>query len=345
MKKILSIVLAILIAASTAAVVSAQVPEAGIDEQSLVFELPVVTDIEAEWNGEILISIWGGLRFNPENVAVTVFFEDSEPEVLERWSGSVSGGNQGSSAWEVFWIFDRETNVVTFFYSDSNLWDAFWGEQDFGCCCEVTDEAYEAFRATLPQDSFTVPADFMDEFFASTPVFPLDEAVAITRDGDRVFSFTPEESGIHWLSTANGDILVRIFDENLQHLHGEWMWSTRRIALPLEAGNTYFIYFQSVSRPGDVTLTFSGEAAVWCEDCGSYWCSSGNWTPPPANWLQRLSRWFWNLNIVWVIEDLGWRMSHNLLGRIIISPFVAMFWIPILVMELFAWINWGGWIR
>ena len=137
MKKAISILLVILMMAGFTGVVFA-----GATQQ---YEMPVVTTIEAAWNARP----WGrtDLRVSPETFAITLHFEDGTSEVLTNWdSGPVA------LWWAVRDEFDPVTRTVTFTYVDTNLAYAFYGRRwlDY-------DDYTEAFRATLPQTSFTFP--------------------------------------------------------------------------------------------------------------------------------------------------------------------------------------------
>ena len=91
MKKLLSVFLAMLLLGMSLAVGAAAAPEVEIEDFSLQFELPVVTGIEAVWNGEILVDEWLRAYFTPENVAVTVSFaEVSSAATVNNPSAEIS---------------------------------------------------------------------------------------------------------------------------------------------------------------------------------------------------------------------------------------------------------------
>jgi len=225
MKKLLSILLAALILCLGGAVgASAALPEPGaLEAQSLQFELPAVTAIEAVWNGEVLLDNWLEPIFTPENVAITVFFEEGEPEVLAYWSA-------GSSAWfwEVSYLYDNAEDSVLFWYKDSGMTDS------------------EEFSET----SIEFPANYLALFKASQDVTPLklgEASAAVPCNGDgfscKVFTFTPDKSGEYRFSRASTDVYTQRFfvlDADLNMLD----WGSG-VVVPLEAGKTYYVFVSS----------------------------------------------------------------------------------------------------
>ena len=141
MKKILSILLALIFVASSAVAASAALPADEITPYNL-FQLPVVTSIEAELTGEDIF-IWNGTPgFHDGNVMITLHFEEGEPQVLTRWNG----WGTGDVWWSIGWNYNAAVGTVTFFYEDSNLWRAFSdANPDLSY-----PESRELFIATLP---------------------------------------------------------------------------------------------------------------------------------------------------------------------------------------------------
>jgi len=326
MKKLLSVLLAVVLFGTSMAVgtnATLTLPETDIDQHSLVFELPVVTGIEVEWNGEILLSNWLELFFTPENVAVTVHFEEGEPQVLTSWSGGIWNHNE-SLSWNVWAEINRETGIVTIFYTDSNIERAFREQFPDFCCSSCNPAEWAILRATIPQDSFTFPMNYREmhlERYRPFTTLALDRAV--TTQTDSMFVFTVAEEGIFRLTgTSTDEYLMIIFDANFELWDHFGMWDNMAFYIYLVAG-TYYFYMTGITENATITIT---------QEAQQQW--------QPSLW-QRIVNWFWD--IVWTVEDLGWRMSQNPLGRILISPFVALFWIVLSPLMLFGWLRWGGW--
>lgn len=298
MKKLLSIALAVLMLGMSVAVGAV----AAFEETSLQFELPVVTGIEAVWDGELDLGSNLNLRFGPNNVTVTVSFEDGDPEVLTRWDG----GNRWPHRWQVFTRVDFDLGVVTVFYSDGLL------EREAGifCCCEWTDE----FLATLPQDSFEFPLNFLQAHFEAQSItaLALDQRARVL--GDSYFSFTPNASGYFHFQTHHGWILL---DGSFRVISQNWNHS----AIWLEAGSTY-------------TLRVHG----WYDEATTVMVVEGQWTHggggSSGNWAGNLRNWIW---------DIGWQWNQSWVGRIGIA-LLSPIWVPaLLTLALFEWIITGWW--
>ena len=165
--------------------------------KGLTFELPVVTGITAVWDGNPagLFDGWYGPNFTPESVAVTVSFEEGEPETLDHWWDEGYGWY-----WEVFYDYDDATGMVTFYYSDSNLQRTYYDSDGKGYI-------WSDYLATLPQASFTIPAGLLEEYLKNLPKteLKLDVSEAVTLDWDErmVFSFTPEKDGLYYFYSKN----------------------------------------------------------------------------------------------------------------------------------------------
>ena len=241
MKKLLSILLAaFVLCLGCAAGASAALPDPGaLEAQSLQFELPVVTAIEAVWNGELLLDSWLNPAFNPQNVTVTVYFEEGGPEALHRWYGS---GYEWY--WQVFYDFDRDAGRVTFTYRDTN-----W-------------EDYEE----LPQSGFSVPADYLAQFIASQEVVPLKLGEASPpvqgRYEHKIFSFTPAKSGTYQFASESGYAQdFAIVDADLNIISCGY---TRPVE-SLEAGKSYYVFAYSWSDAEySVTVEeYSNRYSLW----------------------------------------------------------------------------------
>ena len=356
MKKLLACVLALALFLSCA--VSAIAVNDEIDTQSLLFELPVVTGIEVEWNGEILLSYWLNPRFTPDNVKVTVSFEEGEPEELVHWHDSGNGW-----WWQISHEFDSETGIVTFIYEDSRLRTAFYDELGGECCCDIGEDAWDVawqvYYKSLPQDSFVFPVNYLEQHIDGfRPLTELELDKVVTTSGYNVYQFIPTKSGAHnFVFEAPGwnQYRIRILNANLERITSDWVYGN--FIRNLLAGETYYIIISSYYEmeykfvvTDDVTQG-GGSWCDWCDDwgcnecgycyeCGEWWedCDCGHYWQP--NWWQRIQNWFWNIPLVWQIEDLIWRMNQNLLGRIILTPLLSMFLIvavpivfPILIYE------------
>jgi len=241
-KKLLSILLALALCLGCAVCASAaQLAEsAQAEAQSLQFELPVVTAIEAAWNGEILLNLWAEPLFTPGNVAVTVYFEEGEPEVLSIWSAQGGGSwyTQGREwFWRVDYEYDSDANSVTFYYVDTNNPD----------------------REEAPQASFSFPSDYLAAFIASQgPLTQLKlgetiEGIIGSENGCKVFTFTPAKSADYAFS--GGDYYRRfvVLDTDM-NVVGDSIAS-------LKAGKTYYVLVQSYSE-GEYNVTVN-EYSLW----------------------------------------------------------------------------------
>ena len=246
MKKLLSILLALLLLGMSLAVGAAAAPEVEINPHNLVFELPVVTGIEAVWNGEVLLDSELRARFTPENVDVTVRFEDGSSELLTIWSAE--GWGPGRWWWNVFYRIEGTT--VTFFYDDSNIQNAYLEESGLA----PWDIDWAAYRAALQQDSFTFPANYLEMFMdAARPIAALTLNEAATVAGSTaVFSFTPEASRRYHFSTNGWHVTVANAD--LERLGSSW----RDFTLALTAGETYYVFALGPADT-DFTVTVSDE--------------------------------------------------------------------------------------
>jgi len=253
MKKSLACILALVLMLSCGISAAAALPSE-IDSQSLAFELPVVTGIEAVWNGEVVLDRWLDLFFNPDNVAITVSFEEGEPEVLGYWRA-----NSSAWFWEVFHRYDSETNTVTFFYHDTNFRDAYLAENEIDILPVRWITELAEYRATLPQSSFVFPANYLELFVeAQKPLTALTLSETLTvlgdEDGLRVFTFSPAASGLFSISGA----MLIVAGADFQVIYSGWSWNG---LASLEAGKTYYIFHNTWQGiEGSVTVS---QASVW----------------------------------------------------------------------------------
>ena len=258
MKKLLACILILTLLLGSAIAAAAALPVGPPDEieiapHSLVFELPVVTGIEAVWNDEIFLDdyeldhIW----FGPENVAVTVSFEGGPPQVLTSWWGEGWDGSQ-SWWWEIHYRIDHENNTVTLFYLDSNSNRAFWDA--------YPNANWEDFLQTLPQTSFAFPANYRELFFDSfRPFAPLALNQPVNITGEAVFTFTTQRDGLHRFVTPGGQFHVVVFDADFAEVVTQgYVWqnegSSRHLTRTLEAGATYHVFVRWVDEPGELVV-------------------------------------------------------------------------------------------
>jgi len=215
------------------------------ETQSLIFELPVVTGITAEWDGntEGLFDRWYGPYFGPSNVAVTVSFEEGEPQALTSWNGSYSGDTY--LFWDVFYDYDDVTGIVTFYYQDTNFRQAY--RDSLG---EDGEWIWEDLKATLPQASFAVPANPWEEQLKSQPKTELklgeSKKAALADKEMKVFSFTPEKSGLYYFYSCNRgstDPYAQLYDADFNYVtHNDDLFDLDfGIIMELQAGETYYL--------------------------------------------------------------------------------------------------------
>ena len=267
MKKALSVLLALALAMSLAVCAAAKetIPEEkpqgpptwqAMEERmapivdaapSLTFELPVVTSIAAVWNGTTLVRNWLRVYFSPENVDITVTFDDASTETLGIWWDEGNGWN-----WNISYDYDEATGKVLFYYEDSNLWAAYRatligsdGEIDWN----LYD--YEAFRATLPQTFITVPANLREQYINSLVKTELklgESKKATVSQGERkLFTFTPTKDGPHYFYSENlktgtyphavlMDASLVIIERNFNFFDNNF-----DVVAELQAGKTYYL--------------------------------------------------------------------------------------------------------
>lgn len=218
---------------------------AGPVTQSLNFELPTVTGIIAVWDGDTdaLFDRWYGPYFSPENVAVTVSFAEGEPETLTSWYGYYGGDTYWS--WHIDYDYDEATGEVTFYYYDSNLWQAYYDSLD------NPDEDYDwgVFRATLPQSAFSIPTNPRDEYLNSLPktVLKLGESQRAPAQEYTLYMFTPAKDGLYYFYSANYrncDPWAELYDADFNRIvfnHDLFDWNFGIIE-ELQAGQTYYLF-------------------------------------------------------------------------------------------------------
>jgi len=250
MKKVLSVLLAVVIGVGFG-VCAFAAPEPGVK---------TVTGIEAVWNGEADVYLFRmEPSFTPETVTVTLFYEDGSLEVLTSWDDYDDDYNW---SWDVFYLYDAATRKVTFYYSDVVLAQAYF---------EPTGKDWIRyyymnidFYATLPQTSFTVPADTVKNVLASmqTPL-KFEERLTILAEPDgemlrKVFSFVPEKSGMHYFYSEKTDAnpYAILWDADLNEISQSKDNIGNNFLLPakLEAGKMYYLHIGALNGYGDMTF-------------------------------------------------------------------------------------------
>jgi len=249
MKKILAILLALALALSLAVCAAAapsyqdladKLSAAGPVTQGLIYELPTVTGITAVWNGEILVGYWFEPNFSPENVTITVSFDEGEPEVLTKWWDEGNGW-----AWDILYEYDRSTGSVTFYYIDTNLWQAYINTLD------NPEEEYDwdELLATLINTAIAVPDDLVRLYvdgLRPLTALNLDEStpVVLAEGKSEIFTFTPEADGGYYFyaeSTAEAWPIAVIATPAYVPIGDAWFFFGENLVVELEAGKTYYV--------------------------------------------------------------------------------------------------------
>ena len=300
MKKLLSILLALFIAASAVTAASAVMPglelepacnRAAFAPHSLNFELPVVTGLSAEWNGEMLLSPWLEPWFSPENVDVTVTFDDGSSEVLTRWAGQ---------EWSLWLEINHRTGVVTIAYYDANMIDALREGNPYFCCEWCNPVEWAAFLATLQQDSFTFPTDYRETFvngFRPIAAMRLNETV--TTAGEAFFTFTPQTSRQFRLYGSGELYFLAVFDANLDLYFATQLWPGSGSTIWLEAGQTYYVFISLFSWDNEALP--EGERGLTITDNFPDWWGSS------SSWIDRAVASWWRLG--WDLQSTWWGRS------------------------------------
>jgi len=226
MKKVLSVLLVLALAMGFG-VCAFAAPEPGVK---------TVTGIEAVWNGEIaaIIDERGHHEiiyflipyFTPENVEITLHFEEDEPEKLTAWEVY-----NDDWSWYIYYSYDAEASAVTFYYQDSSIKQSSY-------------ESYEDYIAALPQTAITIPADFLQKYMDSLKPWTELQAgeskkAVLTKGKYEVFTFTPEADGLHYFYSENA---VNAYPR-------AWLTDTAftdiggfNSIVELQAGKTYFLF-------------------------------------------------------------------------------------------------------
>jgi len=261
MKKALSALLAFALALSLAVCAAAKEPiteekpqspptyqemedkmASAVDAASLTFELPVVTSIAAVWNGTALFDYWLWPYFSPENVEITVTFDDATTQTLDYWD---DGGN--GWYWFISYGYNEAAGKVTFYYEDSNSWQAYRDsladpEEDFD---------WDGFLATLPQTTILV-GDLRQQYVDSLVKTELklgESKKAVLTEGERkLFTFTPAKDGLYYFYSENReggtDPFALLMDAALTPVawNDDLFDLNFGIIVELKAGKTYYLF-------------------------------------------------------------------------------------------------------
>jgi|GEM_PF-1534868 len=313
MKKTLSVILSAVLLLGVFGVAATAAPD-----RSLQFNPPMIEDIEVSWNGDILLAAqWFGASpqarlvpiFSPDNLDITVAFADGTSEVLENWRGEFWTGNGNSFGWEVRFVYNMDDNQVTVSLHCSRLRDA------------AVEEAggwnYVDWADVFPNDTFNIPEDFVDEFFAQqasvTALVLAEESAAFS--GQRIFSFTAPENRAYrvgWSDSWGNLLIINAQREIITSTYG----SPVRV---FEAGETYYIIATPVSpQDGDAQIIVieADMPQPWRPTFHQRW---RDWT---SGWMRQL--------------------QHSVLGRIVslvLAPIIIVLDIPI---RLISWIIHGN---
>jgi len=215
--------------------------------------LPVVTSIQAQWNGTMLFTSAVNFRVSCETINVTLHFEDGTYQQLDSWT-------HWNSANEPLWTIrvlhillvtsTGATESVILYYIDSYLVYDWFGHNDYSIfSSEVLQD--HAFTATLPQVSLEMPniQSFRQQLIAQHS--PLQQVVLdqpLTTTGKSVFAFTPTVTGFY-AASISGHHTSAILDSNFNLVTFRPTQSTK-----LYAGQLYYIVVDS-SSPGQLTMT------------------------------------------------------------------------------------------
>jgi len=295
---------------------------------TLHYELPTVTGIEAEWDGDIeaLFNRWRGPFFGPDNVTVTVTFEGGETEELTSWNGQYYSSSHWY--WRVWYDYDEETGEVLFYYDDSNLWWAYvdsFGDSDW-------DYVREDYFATLPQTVITVPVNLRANYLSSLPktALKLGEEQRVPVQEFTVYAFTPAKDGPYYFYSANYrncDPYAHLYDAAFNRIAGNDNLSfdlNFGIIAELQAGQTYYLFVAGyysyeneetdrfdVGVRDDVRKLSSGQYAIEFLTGGifrQHWYADGMSTyysiPGEGSWLDIFRH---NMGILWsAVGNLVW---------------------------------------
>lgn len=203
---------------------------------------PLPVRITAEWDETVLFED-ANLRpyFGPENVKVTVFFEDGSSRVQENWNGPfnnwlgmVNHPNGGVRSQR-----DYKTGEVTIYYSDFQLWGSY-AEANNIRLGDFNLADRSEYRSFVPQATFQFPLNYLEHFATvqqTLPELPLNKAT--TAPGKTTaFSFTPKQNGQYTFTVQEKTSALHLYDDAFNRLSGTGSWEYTATLL---AGKTYYI--------------------------------------------------------------------------------------------------------
>ena len=258
MKKLLSIVLvALLFCLSLSVGVVAQQPS----ERTVV-------DIEAEWNGEIAITLHHWFLnplFTPDNVTLTLVFDNGEREILNDWNPNrealVRQHQPPEGDFRISYVPRYGWAPMVFYYETLAMWNDFWGYENPE---DATWQQWDAYHSTLPQASIGFPnmSIFVSAYLSQRyplPALTFRQAFTSTTQRPSIYSFTALQSGYHY-------ILIRGVTPEYVLIDNRWgMFNehSRSIRFPMREGQTMFFYIYA--QPGhDYTITITDTfPSVW----------------------------------------------------------------------------------
>jgi hypothetical protein len=210
-----------------------------------------VTGIEAVWNGEVILSYYLEPVFGPENVAVTLFFDEGEPELLEFWESSSDNWLSHDNWWFVsHWGHGYDTHTDRFFFYNSEML-----KKEYDSLDEETRPSY--YDEWLPKTMLRTPNDrtLRERYIESRQ--PLEKlkcgqskAISLSTQDFKVFTFTPKRTGKYYVSFEGAktrfDPFVRIAEPDLEEIAYPYFFSPNfDTSLQLEANKTYSLFFRS----------------------------------------------------------------------------------------------------
>jgi len=276
-KRMLSILLVCLLCLGCG-VSAAALPEGEtVEAQSLPFYLRTITGIEVEWNGEILLYSDLLPFFSPyysiNNITITVYFDEGEPESLFRMYDYGEGWS-----WRISEQFDSESGTVAFEF----LYEGSDRNQSASC-------------------SFPFPADYLEQYIETQKpltAMKLSEAVIVEPNNFRpqVLAFTPEKTGRHSFEIDHGInhlILRRLFDSDMNPVSLRY---DSLINASLEAGETYYLFVRNDYEEAlNITVT---KFSLWNLFLATI--ASIDWESPRLAWLVKIYKALEAFVLFWV---------------------------------------------
>jgi len=260
MKKLLSILLA------AALLCGAFALGASAEEETP----PAVTAMEADWDGTYSFWLYNTVQFlpklgsmqlmpefGPENVQITLHYDDGTQEDINRWLkySYDNNGRMTGFAWTIRTV-----------RTGADEWTFYCAEND------------RTPNDTMPHASITVPSNYLEQMKALAVPLALDKNTAVAPEtlGENFFSFTPAESGTYTFgSQSSGEYpTAMLTDANLKFIKENEKGGAGNdfsLIVRLNAGETYYLcvgrYWNFTS---EVTITVTkgwfDAAMVWLWD-------------------------------------------------------------------------------